>query len=103
MADYGISIVIVLVILAAAFPYVMTIRNPKQKPLAAYLIFVSVFGATVFLLFNLFAKLASSLGLGNALDDPAPVLLFLALIFLPAMVLATWLARKPPWRQGPPD
>lgn len=101
MANYWIGIAVGVVILAAAFPYVIRIRHTEQKPVAAYLIFVSVFVVTAVVLFSLLAELAITLGLGATLDAPGPALLFLALIFLPAVALATWLARKPPWRQGP--
>ena len=102
MVDYWISIAIGVVILAAAIPYVRRIRHPQQKPLAAYFIFVSIFVVTAAVLFRLLALLSSTFGLGATLNAPGPALLFLALVFLPAIVLATWLARKPPWRQGPP-
>lgn len=105
--QYWTSMLIGIVILLAAIPYVARIRHPKQKALAAYFIFVSVFVASATLLFNLFAWLAYRLELGAELSRPAPALLFLALIVVPAIVLATWLARKPPWFPGgsrrPPD
>jgi len=93
-----------LIVLVAAIPYVARIRHPQQKPLAAYLIFISAFILIAVLLFNLFAWLAISLELGAVLGRPGPALIFLALVLLPAIALATWLARKPPWRNsGPPD
>ncbi len=101
MSDYAITIVLSLLLLAAAYPYVMRIRHPEQKPLAAYLIFVSVFIVAVMVLFSLFAHMASALGLGAVLNDLLPALIFLVLVFAPAVGLATWLTRKPPWRQGP--
>jgi H+/Cl- antiporter ClcA len=103
MSNYWISIITGAVLLAAAIPYVIRIRHPRQKPLAAYLIFVSVFVATAAVFFSLLARLAQQLGLGAALEEPGPILLFLVLVLLPALVLATWLARKPPWQRGPPS
>jgi hypothetical protein len=100
--NYWFSAIIGVAILAVAALYVARIRHPQQKPLAAYLIFVSAFVAGSAVLFSLLARLASRLGLGAALTEPFAMLLFLALVFLPALVLATWLARKPPWRRGPP-
>ncbi len=102
MSNYQLSILTGVVILVVAIPYVMRIRHPKQKPLAAYFIFVSVFAASAFVLFNLLARFAIALGLGMTLGEAIPALLLLILIFVPAVILATWLARKPPWRQGPP-
>jgi hypothetical protein len=103
MSNYWIGILLGMGLLVAAIPYVMRIRHPQQKPLAAYLIFMSVFIAVAAVLFKLLVWLAGKLGLGDALGDPGPALLFIALVFLPAVALAAWQARKPPWRQGPPD
>jgi hypothetical protein len=104
MPYHGTSILAGVAILAAAVPYVGRIRHPDKKPLAAYLIFVSVFVTAAVVFLTLLAWLASRLGLVSLLGDPGPALLFLALVFLPAVALATWQARKPPWRQrGPPD
>jgi hypothetical protein len=103
MSNHWISIITGAVLLAAAIPYVIRIRHPRQKPLAAYLIFVSVFVATAAAFFNLLARLAHQLGLGTALEETGPMLLFLVLVLLPALVLATWLASKPPWQRGPPS
>lgn len=107
MLDYGLSIVIGVLILLAAMPYVARIRHPNQKPLAAYLIFVSVFIVSATVLFNLFIWLLYKFELGNTLSDPAPALLFLAVVLIPAIIVARWLARKPPWQPNgpgkPPD
>ena len=39
MPDYGISIVVSLLLFALAVPYVERIRHPEQKPRGAHLIF----------------------------------------------------------------
>lgn len=103
MSNSESSIVIGLVILAVAFPYVARIRHPEQKLLAAYLIFMSVFGASSVVLFSLFGWLAVRLGQAAVLEQTGPALLFFVLVFVPAFAFATWLARKPPWRQPPPS
>lgn len=48
------------------------------------------------------AAAANALGLGELLERPVPALLFLVLVFVPALLLARWQTRKPPWREGPP-
>jgi hypothetical protein len=103
MPDYSTNIAIAVVILVAAIPYVARIRDPRQKFLAAYFIFMSSFAAAAAVLFTLLGRLASQLELGPSLEQAGPAVLFLLLVFLPALTLATWLARKPPWRRGPPD
>lgn len=107
MQDYGLSIVIGVLILLAAMPYIARIRHPEQKPLAAYLIFITVFIISATVLFNLFVWLLFKLDLGNTLSAPVPALLFLAVVLIPAIIIARWLARKPPWQPNgpgkPPD
>jgi hypothetical protein len=53
--DWKHGILIGAVILAAATPYSARIRRPDQKPLAAYLISVTVFVASAVVLFSLAA------------------------------------------------
>lgn len=102
--DYRTGILLVVALLAIAIPYVARIRHPRQQPLAAYLIFVSVFAASAVVLVSVLLWLAGKLGLTAVLGSPGPAVVFLALVFLPALALATWQAGKPPWRQqGPPD
>jgi len=103
MSTYWTGLLLGAGLLIAAIPYVRKIRHPEQKPLAAYLIFVSVFLVVAAVLFRLLLWLATRLALEAALDDPGPALLFIALVFLPAVAAAAWQARKPPWRSGPPD
>jgi hypothetical protein len=104
MLNYWTSLLAGAAILAVAIPYVTRIRHPEQKPLAAYLIFVSVFVTAAVVLYSLLAWLAVKLGMQAALGNTGAALLFVVLIFLPAIALASWQARKPPWRQrGPPD
>lgn len=100
---YNLSIMFGMLILAAAIPYVAHIRHPKQKPLAAYLIFVIAFVVSASVFFNLLAWLAYKLDLGETLSKPLPAVLFLTLVFIPAFVLARWLARKPPWQPTGPN
>ena len=103
MGNYWPSIVIGLVILVAAIPYVARIRHPAQKPFAAYLIFLTVFLASGIVLFAVLTWLAGSLGVVDALNRLIPALLFLILVFVPAIALGTWQARKPPTKPHQPD
>lgn len=102
MSDYWLGILVGIAILVLAIPFVSHIRHPAQKPMAAYLIFLFVFAAASFVLFNLLGWLAARAGLGPALGTPGPAVAFLVLVFLPALGLATWQARKPPSRRGLP-
>ncbi len=102
MTDYWTSLVIALLLLLMAYPYVMKIRHPKQKPLAAYLIFVSIFVISVIVMFTLLVQLAEWFGLAALLSKTVPAVAFLVLVFVPAVLVASWWTRKPPRRQGPP-
>lgn len=82
-------------LLAAVF-YVQRTRHPDQRPLAAYLIFVTVFTVTAFGLF-----VAATLILELAIDttvlaEPLWAALFLIFVFVPAFFLGRWQLRKPP-------
>lgn len=88
--------------LVAAIPYVSHIRHPDQKPFAAYLLFASIFLSTSVVLFGLLTWLLDTLGVGSALGNPFVALLFLLLLFLPALTLSSWQARKPPIKRSPP-
>ena len=103
MSGYLTGILLGAGLLAAPVPYVRYIRHPQQKLLAAYLIFVSVFIAIAVVLFRLLVWLAEKSGQGDLLGNPDVVLLLIVLVLLPAVGIATWQARKSPWRQGPPD
>jgi len=102
MISYGLQVVIALALLAGAIPYAARIRHPDQKPLAAYLIFVFVFAIAAAVIFTLLAWLITTLGFGSSLEHPVAAAVFLFVVFAPALALATWQARKPPYRGGPP-
>lgn len=97
-----LHIILAVVILVVALPYVARIRHPSQHLLAAYLIFTSVFFVTAMILFSLFGWIAARLDLAGYLSEPGPGLILLMLVFVPAFALASWQARKPSWREGPP-
>lgn len=97
-----IIVLIGLVLLAAAYPYVARTRDPEQRTFAAYLLFVTVFLSAAIVLYALLSRLLSVFDLTRLLDHPLVALLYLVLIFLPALLLGAWQARKPPIRRGPP-
>ncbi len=97
------TIGLAVLILALAAPYVARIRHPEQKPFAAYLVFVTVFSVAAVLLFLALAWLTSALGVMEDLGRLGMSMLLLLLGVLPALILATWQARKPPMGRRPPD
>lgn len=96
MTVYWSAIAAWILLLALFAPYVQRIRHPAQKPLAAYLIFVTIFTAASFIMFILWTYVVSAADWIGALERPLPILLFLIGIFLPAFLVARWQARKPP-------
>jgi small basic protein len=103
MMDMWLATLIAIAILAAVAPYVARIRHPQQRPFAAYMIFVVIFSVTSLLLFLLIGWLADLLGLIPRIGTPGLMLLLVILGLAPAFALATWQARQPPMRMGPPD
>lgn len=85
-------------LLALAVPYVARIRHPASKPLAAYAIFVVVFSVASVLLFLALWQIAGALGIAPMFESAPGAVLFLALVFVPAFMAASWQARKPPQR-----
>jgi hypothetical protein len=65
MSIFWLSGLIGAGLLVAAIPYVMRIRHPRQKPLAAYLIFVFVLVTFAAVLFRLLVWLAGKPGLAG--------------------------------------
>lgn len=88
------------VFLIAAVLYTQRERHPSSKPLAAYLIFVTVFSVAAFVIFGAVVFLLQALGYGAVLGNPVVAVIFLILVFAPAFLLGRWQLRKPP-RQGP--
>lgn len=99
----AVFVTIWAIFLVLAALYVYRARHPEQKPLAAYLIFVTVFTAVAFLLFGTLVYLSEVAGWLGALDHPAGAVLFVILVFAPAIALARWQIRRPPRRMPPPE
>jgi hypothetical protein len=90
--------------LVLAIPYVRRARHPLTQPLAAYLVFVAVFSLCAGALFLTLTWLLAFLDLTDWLEHPVGADLFLALVFVPALLLARWQIRRPPRRpRTPPD
>jgi hypothetical protein len=88
-------------LLLVAWPYVAYVRHPEQRPFAAYLIFVTVFVVAAMVLLFLVLWLAGMVGI-LPLGDLAWAVLLLTLVLVPALLIATWQARKPPTHRHPP-
>ena len=95
----ALAFAIWLILLALAFPYVRLAKHPRVKTLAAFIVMLfSVVSATLFFALSWAAAAA---GWTSALTNVLWVLLFLALIFVPAFLAARWLKRPPLERPVP--
>lgn len=93
-----ITVAIAVFLLAAAAPWVAWVRHPRQRPFSAYLTFVCVFALMAVVAFVVLAWLVSAFGLGERLGRSGVALVLLLFGVLPALVAATWQARRPPSR-----
>ena len=99
MSTLGLFVVGGCLILAlAAAVYVERSRHPDAKPLAAYLIFVTVFAAVAISLFATGTLLFVLLQRPDLLATPAIGFPFLLFNFLPAFLAGRWQIKKPPLR-----
>ena len=99
--SYLVVILLWLLMMLASWPYVKRHHHPDQHVLAAYMIFVSVFGAASFFLFALMSRIAVLVWAGVP-ERPGPMLLMAVLSFIPAFYLARWQIRKPSIDRPPP-
>lgn len=97
----GVALGLWLLFLVLAYFYARAARHPNTRPLAAYLIFVSVFTVAAFGLFVALTLVLGALGRPGALEQPVAAAAFLILVFVPAFFLARWQLKRPP-RQAPP-
>lgn len=85
--------------IAGAVFYTQEARHPATRPLAAYLIFVTLFSVVALAIFGGLTAVLDGLQATHLLAEPVPAALFLAAVFLPAFFVGRWQVKKPP---GPP-
>lgn len=93
---YGAALGLWAAFLVVAIYYTRRERHPRIKPLAAYMIFVTVFTVASFVLFAAIIILLGALGQERALANPVAAVIVLFVMFVPAFFLARWQIRKPP-------
>lgn len=92
------ALMVWIIILLVAIPYVRAIKHEKQKLLAAYLIFITVLSAVAFGLYLILIPLLLQVIGPDAQLGSLGYALLLAACTLPAAWVATMIARKPPLR-----
>lgn len=91
-----LALVIWLILLALAFPYVRRAKHPRVTSLAAFMLFVMLFSVVSGSLFFALSWIAAAAGWASALAKVWWAGVFLALIFVPAFLAARWLIKRPP-------
>ena len=97
-----LALIIWLILLVLAVPYVRRAKHPQVKTLAAVLLFVMLFSVVSGSLFFALSWIAVVTGRASALSNAFLALLFLALVFMPAFLFARWMIKRPPLNRAVP-
>jgi hypothetical protein len=96
MSQLYVVVLVWLVLLLLAIPYVRAARHPDSKPLAAYMIFLTVFSVAAYVLFGVLIALIGALKGADFLATPLAAVLVFVLSAVPAFFLARWQIRRAP-------
>src|SRR5512139_1530768 len=97
-----LALVIWLILLALAFPYVRRVKHPQVKPLAAFLLFAMLFSVVSGTLYFALLWVVLKVGWAAMLASAFSALAFLALVFAPAFLFARWMIKRPPLNRPVP-
>jgi heme A synthase len=100
MASQSLGIILWVVLMLLAIPYVRRARHPRAQPLAAYMVFVILFSVGAIVMYTVLLMLLGWIDGFDYLHHPLGAAAFLALVFIPAFLLGRWQLKKPP-RQVP--
>ncbi|MBI1396878.1 MAG: hypothetical protein GC151_12935 [Betaproteobacteria bacterium] len=89
------ALVLWLALLLLAIPYTRRARHPSMRPLAAYLLFVTILSLCSAVLYFTFIWLLTAFDLGASLSGPAVATILFALVLIPAFLIARWQLRRP--------
>ncbi|MFC6671561.1 hypothetical protein [Marinobacterium aestuariivivens] len=90
-----------LLVLALCWPLSQALRHEKMRPLAGYLLFVSLFGLVSALSFRVLLWLAVLLLPPAALEGMAAPVILALLSMVPGLIAARWIVRRPQQRRMP--
>lgn len=96
------TVIALLIVLAAAHVYVRRAKHPQLPLMAAFLVFVTVFGLAAAALYALLTSILGATGHTGALENPLAAVVFVLTIGTPAFLLARWQVKRPPGRQQLP-
>lgn len=93
--------IIAILVLALSWPVAQSLRHDKLRPLAAYLLFTSVFVLVAAAIFLLAVRLGAALLGVEAMEGPAAAFIVLLLSLVPGFAAARWIVRRPQERRMP--
>lgn len=97
-----LALIVWLLLLVSAVPYVRRVKHPEMQTLAAAMLFVTLVSVISGSLFFLLGWAASVAGWAHALGDPAFAVVFVVAVFLPGLLVARWAIGRPPWNRPVP-
>ena len=100
-ADQPVIWVIALLALAACWPIAQTFRHEKLHPLAAYLLFTSLFALVSAAVFQVLIRIGIAVLPPGALEEPGLAIAIVLLSLAPGFAAGRWIVRRPPWQQMP--
>lgn len=93
--------VIAFVALVACWPLAQVFRHEKLRPLAAYLLFVSVLALVSAAVFWLVLLVAGALVGAGRLEGSGPAAIVILVSLVPGLAAARWVVRRPQVRRMP--
>lgn len=94
----SMGIILWLVLMVLALPYVWRARHPRAQTLAAYMIFVTLFSMGAGVMYSIVILLLGTYDRLAYLHHPLGAIAVLVVVFVPSFFLGRWQLKKPPRR-----
>ncbi len=98
-ADQPVIWLIALLALVACWPIAQALRHKKLHPLAAWLLFTSLFVLVSAAVFQVLIRIGVAVFPPGALEDPGLAIAIVLLSLAPGFAAGRWIVRRPQWRQ----
>ena len=100
-ADQPVIWLIALLALVACWPIAQAFRHDRLHPLAAWLLFTSVFALVSAAAFRVLIGIGSAVLTYGALENPALAAIIVLASLAPGFAAGRWIVRRPQWRKMP--
>lgn len=94
----SLGIILWLVLMVLALPYVRRAKHPRAQTLAAYMIFVTLLSMGAGIMYSIVILLLGTYDRLAYLHHPLGATAFLIVVFVPSFLLGRWQLKKPPRR-----